>query len=111
MHDEEDESRPFISFDFLGLLVNYNKFEFQNPYQLRLEDFVSDTTIQKFVRGLGRVYISSRDDYIAIQDDQPEGWNFTNTMTYMGLGGLTYKNKAGTGTLSDEEAKTAFAGL
>ena len=37
----------------LGLLTNYNKFEFQNPYRLRLDDFVNDTIIKDMITCLG----------------------------------------------------------
>ncbi|KAI9717458.1 MAG: hypothetical protein M1828_007220 [Chrysothrix sp. TS-e1954] len=111
VHDADDYTRLFVVFAFLGLLVNYNKFEFQNPYQHRFEDFVNEPIIQKTVQGLGQIYESSRNRYIAVQDDQPEGWNLSNTMTYFGLGGLTTSTKTGTGAMTDEEAKTAFAGF
>ena len=72
---------------------------------------MNETIIQKTVNGLGQIYTSSRNRYIAIQDDQPEGWNLSSTITYFGLGGLTTSTKTGTGALSEEEAKIAFAHL
>ena len=70
----------------LGLLANYNKFEFQNPYQMRLNDFVNETTIQKVVRCVGYTCQAVRLGYVDIQDDLPEGWTFSSTLNMIGLG-------------------------
>src|ERR1700744_3923321 len=40
-------------FALLSLLVNYNKFEFQNPYQTRLNDFVNEGIMRKLVFCIG----------------------------------------------------------
>lgn len=62
-----------------------NKFEFQNPYQLRLDDFVNEPTIKRIVQEIGTSCIRTRADYIAIHDDLPEGWSLNNVLTYVGL--------------------------
>ena len=95
----------------LGLLVNYNKFEFQNPYQLRLEDFVNDSTIHKMTNGIGTILLSSRNAYLNIQDDLTEGWTFASTLTYFGLGGLITTSRTAAATLSEEDMKIAFASM
>ena len=74
---------PFILF---GLLANYNKFESQNPYQLRFNDFVNESTIQKIVQCVGYTCQALRLDYIDVQDDLPEGWTWSNTLNLIGLG-------------------------
>ena len=74
------------SFILLGLLANYNKFEFRNPYQVRLEDFVNEPTINIIAHCLGSACLSVRDQYLALQDDSPEGWSIGGTMSYFGLG-------------------------
>lgn len=56
------------AFTLIGLLANYNKFEFQNPYQLRLGDFVNEETIQKTLWGVGDACQVLREQYIDIQD-------------------------------------------
>ncbi|KAK6845301.1 membrane protein [Apiospora arundinis] len=47
IQDSDSPTRVLEPFMLLGLLANYNKFEFQNPYQLRLNDFVNEAAIQK----------------------------------------------------------------
>lgn len=101
----------FEPFVLLGLLANYNKFEFQNPYQLRLDDFVNEVSIQKIAKGVGLSCGALRNGYVAVQDDSPEGWTLISTLIYFGLGVLApgKKDKAGTPTV--EEAKDLFAAL
>lgn len=87
----------------LGLLVNYNKFEFQNPYQLRLEDFVNDAAIKTVIEGLRPVFEDLRKAFIDIQDDQPEVWARANPLAYIGL-----TSRPSTPTLTEDEIKKAF---
>lgn len=98
-------AEPFI---LLGLLANYNKFEFENPYQLRLNDFVNETAIQKIVRGLGQSCAGLRNDYVAVQDDIPEGWTISNTLTFLGLRAIAPRAKS---PPTAEEAKDIFTAL
>ncbi|KAI9804810.1 MAG: hypothetical protein M1825_001178 [Sarcosagium campestre] len=109
--DSDNSSGAFEAFLLLGLLANYNKFEFQNPYRLRLDDFVNEGTIQHIVRAVRDTCVSTRDRYIEIQDDLPEGWTFTNTMSYIGLGVLTPGSKPIVVAPSPEAAKALFAAL
>ena len=89
--------------------MNYNKFEFQNPYQLRLEDFVNDGTIRKIAAGIGEILKTSRDEYIAIQDDVAGSWTVSSTLHFFRLGGLTNGSSKTVKTLTEEEMKTAMA--
>ncbi|KEZ45446.1 Uncharacterized protein SAPIO_CDS1754 [Scedosporium apiospermum] len=75
-------------FTLLGLLANYNKFEFQNPYQLRLSDFVNEATIQKIIRCVGATCQKLRGQYVDVQDDIPEAWSLSSTLTMIGLGAI-----------------------
>ncbi|KAL8765178.1 MAG: hypothetical protein Q9209_007677 [Squamulea sp. 1 TL-2023] len=86
--DVDDSLFLFEPLLLLGLLANYNKFEFRNPYRLRFEDFVNGTAIQKLIVGFGSVCSRSRDYYVAIQEDIEEGWTLSNTLKYIGLGVL-----------------------
>lgn len=95
----------------LGLLANYNKFEFQNPYRLRLDDFVNDSIIQKIVRSFGSTCVRLRDGYVAVQDDRPEGWTLGSTLSYIGLGALAPASRPSTPTPASEEAKSLFTAL
>ncbi|KAI8934557.1 hypothetical protein NX059_008256 [Plenodomus lindquistii] len=104
-----DEVLP--AFYLLGLLSNYNKFEFQNPYRLRLDDFVNDGVIQKLVRCFGASCLKSRDAYVAVQDDMPEGWTLGATLNYIGLGALAPSSRPTTPVPAPEEAKSLFAAL
>lgn len=69
----------------LGLLSNYNKFEFRNPYRVRLEDFINDLVTQRLVLSIGTSLQQSRNRYVALQEDVAEGWTLSNTLTYIGL--------------------------
>ncbi|KAI9681358.1 MAG: hypothetical protein M1817_002641 [Caeruleum heppii] len=111
IQDSEVSSRAFEPFVLLGLLANYNKFEFQNPYRLRLEDFVNESTIQKVIRAVGGTCSSLRNDFVAVQDDLPEGWSLTSTLAYIGLGAISPKANAKPQAPSPEAAKALFAAL
>ncbi|KAJ5476280.1 hypothetical protein N7475_002009 [Penicillium sp. IBT 31633x] len=101
----------FDPFLLLGLLANYNKFEFQNPYQLRLDDFVNETSIQKVAKGVGLACNGLRNGYIAVQDDIPEGWSLANTLVFFGLRALAPGAREKVNPPSAEEAKAMFAEL
>lgn len=109
IHDSDTPLQLFKPFLLLGLLANYDKFEFQNPYQLRLVDFVNEATILKIVRGVGTICTVLRNSYVAIQDDLPEGWTWSGTLAFFGLGALAGKSKAQ--PLTPEETKERFAEL
>ena len=72
----------------MGLLANYNKFEFRNPYRLRFEDFSDESIILRIVKAFGTSMSRSRNRYVAIQEDVAEGWTLSNTLSYIGLGVL-----------------------
>ncbi|KAK2797147.1 hypothetical protein FQN51_008792 [Onygenales sp. PD_10] len=101
----------FEPFLLLGLLSNYNKFEFQNPYQVRLDDFVNEATIQKIIEGAGATCTALRNGYVAVQDDLPEGWNLSSTLAFFGLGIFAPGRRASTQPLTPEETKARFAAL
>ncbi|KAF2107274.1 hypothetical protein BDV96DRAFT_506423 [Lophiotrema nucula] len=111
IQDCEDNAQILPALYFLGLLVNYNKFEFQNPYRLRLDDFVNDAIIQKMVTGFGVTCSTLRDAYVAVQDDLPEGWTLGSTLNYIGLGVLAPGSRPSTPVPAPDEAKSLFAAL
>lgn len=111
VQDSETPIQVFDPFLLLGLLANYNKFEFQNPYQLRLDDFVNVTSIQKIVKGVGISCAGLRNGYVAVQDDAPEGWTLFSTLIYFGLGVLSPSKKDKASPPSAEEAKEMFGTL
>ncbi|OJD14503.1 hypothetical protein AJ78_05153 [Emergomyces pasteurianus Ep9510] len=111
VHDSETRIQIFEPFVLLGLLSNYNKFEFQNPYQLRLDDFVNESTIQKIIHGAGATCTALRNGYIAVQDDLPEGWNLSSTLAFFGLGVLAPGRRTRTQPLTPEETKSRFGSL
>lgn len=90
-------------------MANYNKFEFRNPYRIRLEDFVNETVIERVVRGLGQTCSQSRDDYVALLEDVNEGWSLSSALNYIGLGILA-PAKASALTVHVDDAKD-FAAL
>ncbi|KAL1995794.1 hypothetical protein VTN49DRAFT_660 [Thermomyces lanuginosus] len=110
VHDLDTPLHVLEPFVLLGLLANYNKFEFQNPYQQRLNDFVNEGTIQKIVQGVGQACAGLRNGYVAVQDDLPEGWTLSNTLIFFGLRALAPRKDRPT-TPSAEEAREAFAAL
>ncbi|KAL8838250.1 MAG: hypothetical protein Q9176_005179 [Flavoplaca citrina] len=96
-----------------GGSANYNKFEFRNPYRAKFEDCVNEAAIQKIVQGLGTGYSSSRDHYVAIQEDIEEGWTLSNTLKYIGLGVLA-PSRSSTPTRnapSVDDSKDLFSAL
>ncbi|KAJ5942504.1 hypothetical protein N7516_002672 [Penicillium verrucosum] len=109
--DSDTPLQVFDPFLLLGLLANYNKFEFQNPYQLRLDDFVNESNIEKVVKGVGLACNRLRNGYIAVQDDIPEGWSLTNTLIFFGLRALAPGARDKANPPSAEEAKAMFADL
>ena len=110
MQDSEINSFAFEPFLLLGLLANYNKFEYRNPYRLRLEDFVNEAITHRIVYGFSKACAESRDRYTAIQEDLPEGWNLSAALTYIGLGMLA-PVKVRPATASSEDSKEQLAGL
>lgn len=91
------------------MLANYNKFEFRNPYRLRLEDFVNESAIVKIVQGLGVACSQSRDYYVAIQEDIAEGWTLSNTLAYISLGLLASAKSPVPALPKADEVKEGFA--
>ena len=100
--------KPFL---LLGLLANYNKFEYRNPYRLRLEDFVNENAIQKIVQGIGSACARSRNSYVAIQEDIAEGWTVGSTLAYIGLGVLAPSKVAAPAQPKADDMKEGFAVL
>ena len=99
---------PFL---LLGILANYNKFEFQNPYRVRLGDFVNENVIKKVIDCVGRACALARDAYVAIQDDSPEEWSVAAALEYLGLGNYGPGKKNASRTISEETARAQFAAL
>ncbi|KAJ5101651.1 hypothetical protein NUU61_003873 [Penicillium alfredii] len=111
VHDSETSLQVFEPFLLLGLLANYNKFEFQNPYQFRLDDFVNEGSIKKIVKGVGLVCGGLRNGYVAVQDDVPEGWSLKSTLIFFGLRALAPGARDRANPPTAEEAKAMFAQL
>ncbi|KAJ0426418.1 hypothetical protein BJY00DRAFT_85068 [Aspergillus carlsbadensis] len=111
VHETESPMQVFEPFLLLGLLANYNKFELQNPYQLRLDDFVNELSIEKIVKGVAISCGALRNGYVAVQDDSPEGWTLIGTLIYFGLGVLSPSKREKPAPPSPEEAKEMFAAL
>ncbi|KAF9888113.1 hypothetical protein FE257_009249 [Aspergillus nanangensis] len=111
VHESETPMQVFEPFLLLGLLANYNKFEFQNPYQLRLDDFVNESSIQKIVKAVGLSCSALRNGYVAVQDDSPEGWTLISTLIFFGLGVLAPSKREKSTPPTAEEAKEIFSTL
>ncbi|KAG5659262.1 hypothetical protein KAF25_000464 [Fusarium avenaceum] len=112
IQDADTADQVLLPFTLLGLLANYNKFEFQNPYQQRLNDFVNEAVIQKIVGAVGQACQTVRSRYITIQDDLPEGWTFSATLNMIGLGAIAPGPKPVKNPVYDvETAKALFTQL
>jgi Domain of unknown function (DUF1741) len=109
VHDSDDHA--FEAFVLLGLLANYNKFETQNLYQNRLDDFVNEDIIHRLARNVGAVSRRIRDSYIQVQDDVSEGWTLDSTLAYVGLRALSPKPKVRQAPLTEDEMKARFNAL
>lgn len=113
IQDSDTSARVLEPFTLIGLLANYNKFEFQNPYQLRLNDFVNEAAIQRIIRSVGQTCRNLRNQYIDIQEDLPEGWTLASTLNMLKLGAIAPGAKASQKKPSydPEVAKQMFAQL
>jgi hypothetical protein len=111
IHESDTPIQVFEPFVLLGILANYNKFEFQNPYQLRLDDFVNEASIQKIVKGVSLSCAALRNGYIAVHDDKPEGWTLTSTLIFFGLRALAPGARDRSNPPTADEAKEMFAAL
>jgi hypothetical protein len=60
---------------------------------------------------VGHTCTVGRAKYIAIQDDLPESWSITNTLSVIGLGSIAPGAKAVIPTIDPEVAKEMFAKL
>ena len=63
------------------------------------------------VYGIGRVFSGIRDSYVAVQDDLPEGWNLSSTLTFIGLRALSPDSKNKKVPPTEEEARELFNAL
>ncbi|KAH6618993.1 hypothetical protein C7974DRAFT_40293 [Boeremia exigua] len=111
VQDTDDSAQVLPALYLLGLLANYNKFEFQNPYRLRLDDFVNDGIIRDMITCFGSTCQDIRDAYVAIQDDVPEAWSLGSTLRTIGLGVLAPGSRPTTPTPNPDESKSLFATL
>jgi hypothetical protein len=98
-------SEPFL---LVGLLANYDKFETQNQYRVRLADYVDDNGMEKVIESIGWTCKLLQDRYIAILDDSPAVWSIGGTLSYVGLGALA-RTKAPAPVLSEDEQRTLFS--
>ncbi|KAK4155275.1 hypothetical protein C8A00DRAFT_13676 [Chaetomidium leptoderma] len=111
-HISSPTPRITSPFMLLGLLANYNKFEFQNPYQMRLNDFVNERVIRGIVKSVGQTCQRLRGQYIDVQEDLPEGWSLAGTLNKIGLGAIAPGGKPPPKPVYDAEtAKKMFAEL
>ncbi|EXJ54197.1 hypothetical protein A1O7_09534 [Cladophialophora yegresii CBS 114405] len=94
----------------VGILSSYNKFEAQNVYQNRLQDFVNEATIRLLVLNSAHACANIRDQYIAVQDDYPAPWTLNSTLALVGLRALT-SDAQKPAPPTEEEAKARFTAL
>ncbi|KIW14485.1 hypothetical protein PV08_07269 [Exophiala spinifera] len=97
-------------FVIIGVLSSYNKFESQNVYQNRLEDFVNEETMRHLVHNFAYACANIRNQYISVQEDLPAPWNLTSTLVMVGLRPLSSDANKPLPP-SEEEAKVLFGSL
>ena len=68
---------------------------------------MNETAIKDVLHCIGSGFMSSRDAYLAVQNDQPDSWN---PLSLIGLGAWG-KTTASAPVLTEEEMKKAFAVL
>ena len=93
----------------LSLLVNYNKFEFHNPYLSRVEGLKDQAGINSILGSISATCILCRDQYAVVLEDIPEGYTLGGALSWIGLGGLVRAPQ--TNAVSDEAANIVFASL
>lgn len=97
-------SEPFL---LVGLLANYDKFETQNQYRVRLADYVDENGMEKVIESIGWTCKLLQERYVAVLDDSPAVWSIGGTLSYVGLGALA-RTKAPAPALSEDEQRTLF---
>ena len=107
----EEQDRDFEALVLVGLLANYEKFESQNPYQTRLDDFVNEEVMHRLAWNMGLACRSIRDAYAAVQDDAPEGWTLNSTLAFVGLRALSPEPKTRKAPLTEDEIKDRLTDL
>lgn len=63
------------------------------------------------IRSVGNTCASGRGKYVTIQDDLPEGWTITNTLSMIGLSSIAPGAKNVAPTIDPEVAKEMLAKL
>jgi len=58
---------------------------------------------------MGAAFVKARDQYVAVQNDQVEGWSLGGTLSYFGLGSRASASAAKAVILTADEQKAAFA--
>lgn len=107
--DTEDPAARALPLSLLSLLLNYNRFEFQNPYRQRLEELGNRTAINAVLENITVTCALCRDQYAAAQEDIAEGWNLSGALSWFGLGVLTGTPQ--TTAVTDEAANVIFSAL
>ena len=72
---------------------------------------MNESAMMQIVYGIGRVCSRVRDSYVATQDDMPEGWTLSSTLTFVGLRSLSPDPKNKKIPPTEEEAKELFNAL
>ncbi|MCJ1444589.1 MAG: hypothetical protein MMC23_005091 [Stictis urceolatum] len=112
VQEADTANKAFDPFVLLGLLANYNKFEYRNPYRLRLEDFVNENTVKKLILGFGSTCVNIRSEYVQVINDVPDtSWSLANTLAYIGLGVLAPIKAINPVAPGPEDEQEKFASL
>ena len=94
----------------LGVLANYNRFEYRNPYRSCMSDFTNEAIILRYQEGFGETCSELRNSYAMVHPDTPEPWNFSSALSSLGLGILA-PIKAITPAVSENATKEILANL
>lgn len=72
---------------------------------------MDDAALTHIAYCVGQSFVSCRDSYVALQEDQQEGWNLHSTLGVLGLGVIYSNPRVQSGGLDEEDLRRAFADL
>lgn len=73
-----------------------------------MNDFVNEATIRKIIDCIGYTCQAVQTAYVDVQDDLPEGWTFSATLSMIGLGAIVPGPKSEKKPVYDAETVKAM---
>lgn len=76
-----------------------------------MNDFLNEPMIGRLCQSLGLISLSVREGYTSVQDDSPQSWTLTGTLSYLGLGSRTPETRPSSAAKEKDATKYGFADL